>query len=63
MELRPRTASVGLSLVFLVALVSLSVGLGLGSSAWLTYHEAFVAQGAREILISGCWSNPARQGS
>jgi 4-amino-4-deoxy-L-arabinose transferase-like glycosyltransferase len=59
MELRPRTASVGLSLVFLVALVSLSVGLGLGSSAWLTYHEAFVAQGAREILISGCWSNPA----
>src|SRR5271170_3055541 len=31
---------------------------GLGSSSRLTYHEAFVAQGAREILDSGQWMFP-----
>jgi 4-amino-4-deoxy-L-arabinose transferase-like glycosyltransferase len=31
---------------------------GLGSSGRLTYHEAFVAQGAREILASGNWVHP-----
>ena len=31
---------------------------GLGSSGRLTYHEAFVAQGAREILDSGNWAYP-----
>jgi len=31
---------------------------GLGSSGRLTYHEAFVAQGAREILASGNWGYP-----
>jgi 4-amino-4-deoxy-L-arabinose transferase-like glycosyltransferase len=30
----------------------------LGSSSRLTYHEAFVAQGAREILSSGNWAYP-----
>jgi hypothetical protein len=30
----------------------------LGSSTRLTYHEAFVAQGAREILSSGNWLYP-----
>jgi 4-amino-4-deoxy-L-arabinose transferase-like glycosyltransferase len=31
---------------------------GLGSSGRLSYHEAFVAQGAREMLASGSWWNP-----
>src|SRR5271157_1478492 len=39
-------------------LSSLAFGLGLGSSMRLTYHEAFVAQGAREILSSGHWWYP-----
>ncbi len=42
----------------LVALCSLAFGLGLGSSKRLTYHEAFVAQGAREIVNSGHWWHP-----
>ena len=29
-----------------------------GVQARLTYHEAFVAQGAREILNSGNWAYP-----
>jgi 4-amino-4-deoxy-L-arabinose transferase-like glycosyltransferase len=40
---------------FLAALALLP---GLGSSGRLTYHEAFVAQGAREILDSGNWGYP-----
>jgi len=39
-------------------LSGLAFGLGLGSSMRLTYHEAFVAQGAREILSSGHWWYP-----
>lgn len=35
----------------------LAFGLSLGSSR-LTYHEAFVAQGAQEIVSSGCWRYP-----
>jgi 4-amino-4-deoxy-L-arabinose transferase-like glycosyltransferase len=31
---------------------------GLGSSRRLSYHEAFVAQGAREMLESGSWVHP-----
>jgi 4-amino-4-deoxy-L-arabinose transferase-like glycosyltransferase len=31
---------------------------GLGSSRRLSYHEAFVAQGAREMLESGNWIHP-----
>ena len=31
---------------------------GLGGSGRLSYHEAFVAQGAREILDSGGWGYP-----
>ena len=31
---------------------------GLGSSRRLSYHEAFVAQGAREMLESGNWAHP-----
>jgi 4-amino-4-deoxy-L-arabinose transferase-like glycosyltransferase len=45
----------------LLCLLFLSVASllpGLGSSGRLTYHEAFVAQGAREILASGNWVHP-----
>ncbi len=35
-----------------MGLVVLGVGVGLGSSSRLTYHEAFVAQAAREMLAS-----------
>ncbi len=46
-------------LLFLGVLASLAVGLGLGSATRLTYHEALVAQGAREMLISGNWWYPS----
>jgi 4-amino-4-deoxy-L-arabinose transferase-like glycosyltransferase len=36
----------------------LTLGLGLDSATRLTYHEAFVAQGAQEILNSGNWWHP-----
>lgn len=36
-----------------VGLGVLTLGVGLGDSGRLTYHEAFVAQGAREMLDSG----------
>src|SRR4051812_20923902 len=37
----------------IVGLSALSLGIGLGSSGRLTYHEAFVAQAAREMLAGG----------
>jgi 4-amino-4-deoxy-L-arabinose transferase-like glycosyltransferase len=48
----------GRRLVCLVILSALALLPGLGSSGRLTYHEAFVAQGAREILQSGEWGYP-----
>ena len=48
----------GMRLICLVALSALALIPGLGSSGRLTYHEAFVAQGAREILDSGNWAYP-----
>ena len=39
--------------------LGLGICLGLGAASRLTYHEAFVAQGAREIVASGCWWHPA----
>jgi 4-amino-4-deoxy-L-arabinose transferase-like glycosyltransferase len=48
----------GISLTCLVILSALALLPGLGSSSRLTYHEAFVAQGAREILDSGNWAYP-----
>ena len=45
-------------LIYLLILSALALLPGLGSSSRLTYHEAFVAQGAREILDSGNWSYP-----
>ena len=48
----------GLVLVYLAFLSTLVFLPGLGSSSRLTYHEAFVAQGAREMLNSGNWAYP-----
>src|SRR5204862_343265 len=47
-----------LRLACLAALSALVFLPGLGSSGRLSYHEAFVAQGAREILDSGGWAYP-----
>ena len=44
--------------ISLVLLSAMTLLPGLGSSGRLTYHEAFVAQGAREILTSGNWMHP-----
>jgi 4-amino-4-deoxy-L-arabinose transferase-like glycosyltransferase len=53
-------ARVGWSrLGYLLVLWALTIGLGLGTATRLTYHEAFVAQGAREIIASGHWCHPA----
>jgi 4-amino-4-deoxy-L-arabinose transferase-like glycosyltransferase len=46
------------SLIGLAFLSAVTLLPGLGSSGRLTYHEAFVAQGAREMLTSGNWAHP-----
>jgi 4-amino-4-deoxy-L-arabinose transferase-like glycosyltransferase len=46
-------------LACLALLCGLALGPGLGTATRLTYHEAFVAQGAREIALSGNWWHPA----
>ncbi len=54
-----------LGLIRLACLLALSVVVllpGLGSSGRLSYHEAFVAQGAREMLDSGTWAYPTIDG-
>ena len=48
----------GLAVTCLLFLCALALFPGLGSSSRLTYHEAFVAQGAREMLDSGNWMYP-----
>ena len=48
-EARPGLSRVGLVL----GLGVLTLAVGLGSSAKLSYHEAFVAQAAREMIASG----------
>ena len=45
-------------LACLLLLSGLALLPGLGSSGRLTYHEAFLAQGAQEILHSGEWRYP-----
>jgi 4-amino-4-deoxy-L-arabinose transferase-like glycosyltransferase len=45
-----------------LALAWLCLGMGLGSSGRLTYHEAIVAQGAREMLAGGDWLVPTLGG-
>ncbi len=54
----PKARLGGMHLACLVTLSALALLPGLGTSARLTYHEAFVAQGAREILGSGEWKYP-----
>jgi 4-amino-4-deoxy-L-arabinose transferase-like glycosyltransferase len=46
------------TIVYLLILAALTLLPGLGSARRLTYHEALVAQGAREILASDNWSYP-----
>ena len=58
MEVKVETQMGLLSSLYLVVICGLSVGIGLGEVNRLTYHEAFIAQGAREILASGCWWYP-----
>jgi 4-amino-4-deoxy-L-arabinose transferase-like glycosyltransferase len=41
-----------------LGLSALTLGVGLGSSGRLTYHEAFVAQAAREMLARGAVVTP-----
>src|SRR4051794_19361246 len=36
-----------------IGMAALTLGVGLGGSGRLTYHEAFVAEAAREMLASG----------
>ncbi len=45
-------------IALLLVVCALTFGPGLVSGARLTYHEAFVAQGAQEILESGNWWCP-----
>lgn len=47
-----------LQLTYLLILAGCALLPGLGVAARLTYHEAFVAEGAREILGSGNWGYP-----
>jgi 4-amino-4-deoxy-L-arabinose transferase-like glycosyltransferase len=44
--------------ICLMGLAALALLPGLGTADRLTYHEAFVAQGAREMLASGQWGYP-----
>jgi 4-amino-4-deoxy-L-arabinose transferase-like glycosyltransferase len=46
-----RLAPLGAAMI--LALAALTLGLGLGRAGRLTYHEAFVAQAAREMLVQG----------
>jgi 4-amino-4-deoxy-L-arabinose transferase-like glycosyltransferase len=52
----------GVRLIWLLLLAAVVLLPGLGSSARLTYHEALVAQGAREMLASGNWAYPTLGG-
>ena len=45
-------------LAAVVGLMALTVGVGLGGASRLTYHEAFVAQAARELIAAGDWLVP-----
>ena len=46
----------------IVGLSALTLGIGLGSSGRLTYHEAFVAQAARELIARGAVLVPTIDG-
>src|SRR5204862_1916183 len=49
----PETRLGARRLAWIVGLSVLTVGLGLGRAGRLTYHEAFVAQAAREMIARG----------
>ena len=49
----PETRLGAARLASIAGLAALTLGIGLGGSGRLTYHEAFVAQGAREMIASG----------
>jgi len=49
-------------LASIVGLAGLTLGLGLGSSGRLTYHEAFVAEAAREMIARGAVLVPTIDG-
>jgi 4-amino-4-deoxy-L-arabinose transferase-like glycosyltransferase len=49
-------------LASIVGLSALTLGIGLGGSGRLTYHEAFVAQGAREMIANGTFLVPTIDG-
>ncbi len=49
-------------LATILALSALAIGLGLGSSSRLTYHEAIQGQVAREMIASGSWLVPTLGG-
>ncbi|MGC8640943.1 MAG: ArnT family glycosyltransferase [Isosphaeraceae bacterium] len=54
----PQRRLAWLGIGYLTLIWAFSIVVGLGCSNQLTYHEAFVAQGAREILASGDWWYP-----
>jgi 4-amino-4-deoxy-L-arabinose transferase-like glycosyltransferase len=55
---RPPSQLGPIRLAILMALSAVVLLPGLGGSGRLSYHEAFVAQGAREMLDSGTWAYP-----
>jgi 4-amino-4-deoxy-L-arabinose transferase-like glycosyltransferase len=58
----PETRLGAARLASIAGLSALSLGIGLGSSGRLTYHEAFVAQGAREMIARGAVLVPTIDG-
>ncbi len=49
-------------LALILGLAFLTLGMGLGRAGRLSYHEAFVAQSARELIESGTWLVPLVDG-
>jgi 4-amino-4-deoxy-L-arabinose transferase-like glycosyltransferase len=58
----PETRLGAWRLASIVGLSSLTLGIGLGGSGRLTYHEAFVAQAARELIARGAVLVPTIDG-
>jgi 4-amino-4-deoxy-L-arabinose transferase-like glycosyltransferase len=58
----PETRLGAARLATIVGLSSLTLGMGLGGSGRLTYHEAFVAQAARELIARGAVLVPTIDG-
>ena len=58
----PETRLGAARLASIAGLAALTLGIGLGGSGRLTYHEAFVAQAAREMIASGAVLVPTIDG-